>query len=269
MEGSKAALQAEFADYSGGSDHVTYEDSSFAIPAIYMNDYPDQYIHTNFDSAANVDSTKLKRAAFITAASGYFLAQFSARDIPAMLGVMDQRRMGRIQRLIQSRANASPEEAANQTRFAISFERGMIASINRFAPLEGKDRTAAEKLQAAFAAYVETPPPAAAATGDAARVYRRNPTLKGPVQWGPINYFNNHVAPEMRGSLKILRVPSQGGLRGGGGGYTYEILNFTDGHRTAQEIRDAVSAEYEPVPTADVLAYLEACESAGIVQRVR
>src|SRR5258708_14906599 len=57
-----------------GSDHDVYQDSSFGIPAIYMNDWPDRYIHTNFDSAANIDTTKLKRAAFIGAASGYFLA---------------------------------------------------------------------------------------------------------------------------------------------------------------------------------------------------
>ncbi len=38
-------------------------DSSFGIPAIYMNDWPDRYIHTNFDTAANIDTTKLKRAA--------------------------------------------------------------------------------------------------------------------------------------------------------------------------------------------------------------
>ena len=30
--------------------------------------------------------------------------------------------------------------------------------------------------------------------------------------------------------------------------YAYEVLNFADGKRNAQEIRDAVSAEYGPVP---------------------
>jgi len=73
-EGGKEPLQAQFGDYTMGSDHDVYQDSSFGIPAIYMNDWPDRYIHTNFDSAANIDTTKLKRAAFIGAASGYFLA---------------------------------------------------------------------------------------------------------------------------------------------------------------------------------------------------
>src|SRR3989454_3175162 len=73
-EGGKEPLQAEYYAYTMGSDHDVYQDSSFGIPAIYLNDWPDRYIHTNFDTAANIDPTKLKRAAFIGAASGYFLA---------------------------------------------------------------------------------------------------------------------------------------------------------------------------------------------------
>src|SRR5712692_9163227 len=74
-EGGKEPLRAEYSAYTMGSDHDVYQDSSFGIPAIYLNDWPDRYIHTNFDTAANIDPTKLKRAAFIGAASGYFLAR--------------------------------------------------------------------------------------------------------------------------------------------------------------------------------------------------
>ena len=73
-EGGKEPLRAEYSPFSMGSDHEVYQDSSFKIPAIYLNDWPDRYIHTNFDTAANIDPTKLKRAAFIGAASAYFLA---------------------------------------------------------------------------------------------------------------------------------------------------------------------------------------------------
>ena len=73
-EGGKEPLRAEYSAFTMGSDHDVYQDSSFGIPAIYLNDWPDRYIHTNFDSAANIDPTKLKRTAFIGAASGYFLS---------------------------------------------------------------------------------------------------------------------------------------------------------------------------------------------------
>src|SRR5712692_5168847 len=78
-EGGKEPLRAEYSAFTMGSDHDVYQDSSFGIPAIYLNDWPDRYIHTNFDTAANIDPTKLKRAAFIGAASGYFLAREIAK----------------------------------------------------------------------------------------------------------------------------------------------------------------------------------------------
>src|SRR6267154_597334 len=80
-EGGKEPLRAEYSAYTMGSDHDVYQDSSFGIPAIYLNDWPDRYIHTNFDTAANIDPTKLKRSAFIGAASGYFLSREIAYDV--------------------------------------------------------------------------------------------------------------------------------------------------------------------------------------------
>src|SRR5204863_534112 len=48
--------------------------------------------------------------------------------------------------------------------------------------------------------------------------------------------------------------------------YAYEIVNFVDGKRTVGEIRNAVSAEYGPLPLALVVDYLEACAEAKVIQ---
>src|SRR5882757_719193 len=85
-EGGKEPLLAQDTAYTMGSDHDVYQDSSFKIPAIYLNDWPDRYIHTHFDTAANIDPTKLKRAAFIGAASGYYLATMTAKNLPDIEG---------------------------------------------------------------------------------------------------------------------------------------------------------------------------------------
>jgi len=39
-EGGKEPLRAEYSAYTMGSDHDVYQDSSFGIPAIYLNDGP-------------------------------------------------------------------------------------------------------------------------------------------------------------------------------------------------------------------------------------
>jgi hypothetical protein len=47
------------------------------------------------------------------------------------------------------------------------------------------------------------------------------------------------------------------------------VLNFADGKRNAPEIRDAVSAEYGPVPLGMVVEYLRALEKIGVVSEVK
>jgi len=46
---------------------------------------------------------------------------------------------------------------------------------------------------------------------------------------------------------------------------TYEVANFVDGTRTVSEIRDAVSAEFEPVALAAVAEYLDVLARAGAI----
>ena len=48
--------------------------------------------------------------------------------------------------------------------------------------------------------------------------------------------------------------------------YAYEIVNFINGKKSVGEIRDAVSAEYGPIPLPIVVDYLNACAEAKIIQ---
>jgi aminopeptidase YwaD len=59
------------------------------------------------------------------------------------------------------------------------------------------------------------------------------------------------------------------GLWGSGEEYAYEVLDFADGKRNAREIRDAVSAEYGPVPLEMVVEFLKALEKIGLVEQVK
>ena len=63
----------------------------------------------------------------------------------------------------------------------------------------------------------------------------------------------------IRDRIKLFRVHGRGAL------YAYEIVNFVDGKRSVGEIRDAVAAEFGPIPLDVVADYLKACEEAKIV----
>ena len=110
-----------------------YTDSSFRIPAIYMNDSPDRYIHTNADTAAMIDPTKLRRAAFI--AAGVRVGARESRRGSAPGGVAGNAAADRAARCRSDRASGMlpPEEALAATRFFLWHERTLVESMARFA----------------------------------------------------------------------------------------------------------------------------------------
>jgi hypothetical protein len=96
-------------------------------------------------------------------------------------------------------------------------------------------------------------------------VYKRKAEPKGPLAVFGYDYFAEHAKAAGIATPKLL---SYEGLWGGGEEYAYEVLNFADGKRKAQGIRDAVSAEYGPVPVEMVLEYLQALEKIGLVAKI-
>jgi aminopeptidase YwaD len=87
-DGDRRALQAEIGGFNEGSDHEVWAEGSWRIPIIYIADWPDRYIHTQRDLPGNLDPTKMRRAMFIAAASGWYLAsttgfEFGTTSSPA------------------------------------------------------------------------------------------------------------------------------------------------------------------------------------------
>ena len=274
-EGGKEPLRAEYAAYTMGSDHDVYQDSSFGIPAIYLNDWPDRYIHTNFDTAANIDPTKLKRAAFIGAASGYFLTRNSDMRFAMKARVWQ----GRATREAQDRARVADlvyfREQCEYLRQHLWFEQAIettadvLPSTGEMLPFDAEAFTPPkyeDRYQEFFctAAY-----PAAQQGGkspDDSLKFRRSENPKGPLAVFGYDYFADHAKAAVIGEPKLL---SYKGLWGNGEEYGYEVLNFADGKRNLEEIRNAVAAEYGPVPLEMVAEWLRALEKIGVVSEVQ
>jgi hypothetical protein len=258
-EGGKEPLRAEYSAYTMGSDHDVYQDSSFGIPAIYLNDWPDRYIHTNFDTAANIDPTKLKRAAFIGAASGYFLADLTSADL-AKLSKETRAGDTRLMSEYEAREAELPEKEAQSLITRMVFQVGLRE-------LSAKDFVGASKKDEFLRAQARLLTPTMPAKGDGLLQFQRRAEPKGPLAVFGYDYFQVEWAKQAHavkpGLLKYE------GLWGGGEEYAYEVLNFADGKRNAQEIRDAVSAEYGPVPLELVVEYLKALEKIGVVEQVK
>jgi hypothetical protein len=271
-QGGREPLRAEYSAYTMGSDHDVYQDSSFSIPAIYLNDWPDRFIHTNLDTPANIDSTKLKRAGFIGAASGFFLANYDESNPETLFKLWTLAKRGEQQRqlLMNYRyQRVTPSELARASAEACLYETALQTQI----------RSAIEKLPADSPEGV-VPDLPKCWTGDAPlgpadsetqgmllRKFKRSAKLKGPMTVFGYDYFEAQWAK--RAPASRPKLLGQEGLWGGGEEYGYEVLNFADGKRNVLQIQAAVSAEYGPVPVNLVLEYLQALQEMGVVEEVQ
>jgi len=258
-EGGKESLRAILGKFSMGSDHQVYTEGSFRIPAIYLHEWPDRYIHTNFDLPEHIDPTKLKRAGFIGAASAWYLANFSTDDKDQLWEFLQQQILRRTAEMLEKRTNLINNESENLVFYHWKYERDKIASITSF------DKSISIDSESFFSQMEKiTGPgkPIISKSTEANLLFERNNLVKGPLSVFGYNYLSDHYGENNTRKLALLNYSS---LYGSGGEYAYEILNFVNGKRSAMDIRNEVSAEFGPVPLEMVVEYLKALESIEIV----
>lgn len=298
-EGNKDSLVADFTPFEMGSDHDVYQEGSFRIPAIYLRDWPDVFIHTNNDSPANIDATKIKRSTFIAAASGYFLARAGAREAARLADEVFARALGRVPKE-RDRARAveasgvpnAVEEARNIIARSLEHDAEALASVMMLAPgdkaLETKVEGLVDQLSGMWLLLTgvlseqkkgkrviftleprEEPkeqkprnPKEASRPRSVTIDYARIPMRRVT---GPMNvYYYDYVAERASGDdLKILERIN---TRPNADIVLYEILNLVDGKRSIQAIRDYIAATYGLVPIEDVSDYLRLLEKIGVLR---
>jgi len=289
--GTRNELFADVTPYSSGSDHDDYDSSTIAVPSLYLRDWPDIYIHTDHDSLDQIDATKLRRVALLGAASGYVYASITAQQLPTLLPFVTAHAEARLaqvfgaaQQLLddpQLEAGIAWYEARNLVNQTLQRESATLHSVVEFTggPLEA-DADGAKALAdqaAGFQRWLDARaklrgakgPPSApwASDNDAKRV----PIRVG--EFGPLTYQNDNVllarlGKERYGKIKLINAEATHllNVRDQSELYAYEIVNFVNGKRTVGEIRDAVSAEYGPLPVNLVVDYLDACAEAAVIQ---
>jgi hypothetical protein len=259
--GGKEPLRAEPVELTLGSDHQVYGDSSFGVPAVYFNDWPDRYIHTDRDVPANLDPTKLGRVAFLAAATAWTLADLAESDAAALWAIQRPAALERAATLLERRSTLEAAEADNLTRFHLTHERELFDSMSRFVDIPPAVQADADRFLADLERLVGTPTTPIRRGGP---IYRRNARHPGTAGGFGYDWLTDRLGAER---VRALQLPRFTGGRRGGGDYAYEALNLVDGRRTTLEIRDALSAIYGPVPPELVEEYLAALAEADLVER--
>jgi len=257
-EGGKEPLLAIMEGLDMGSDHDVFFEGTWRIPGLYLHDWPDRYIHTNFDIAANIDPTKLKRSAFIGAVTGWFLANMSREDIPGVLAMLNRNTLASTATLMEQTRGMGRDDAAAATNVFFEHERDKIDSISRFVEFPEAEIAKAwvNDVQGLIPVDLSDQP-------RNNTIFVRNADLQGPMHAFGYSWIVENLGEEEYGKLEL---PGYEGERGSGGQYAYEALNFADGTRTVSDIRDWLTAELGPVPVEYVEEYLRALESVGVVR---
>ena len=203
--GSKDAFWADITPYESGSDHWIYQEGGFAIPSIYLRDHPDVYIHTTGDLPDNIEPTKIKRSAFIAAASGYYLAtmpehgsallRLSYANAHERLAEDGRRAVAMALDTAGTRSTTERDarngEAVNIVAQGLLREQRRLRSLSRFVDLNADLQFGTEsvaRLNAALAdtakGLLSTLPVAPSRAARDTRVPVRNPGVKGPLAPG-------------------------------------------------------------------------------------
>ena len=260
-EGGKEALHAVLGNFHMGSDFQVFAEGSFSIPAIYLHDWPDRYIHTNYDTPAMIDPTKLKRSSFIGAASAYVFANLDNNDVDGLIELRKQRILKRTSDLLSYCELLSIEEQDNAKYYFWKYEMDAFNSIKRYALVSKEQEKNYSDFISSLKSSIGSGKSITIINDKANKVYSRNMNVKGPLSVFGYDYFFDHYDA----SKPRPKIYSYSGLKGSGGEYSYETLNLVNGNRTALEIRNQLSAEFGPIPFEVVLEYLEALNSIGII----
>ncbi len=269
---SKDALWADITPYESGSDHWIYQEGGFAIPSIYLRDHPDIYIHTTKDLPDNIEPTKIKRSAFIAAASGYYLATMPDRG-ESLVALTYADALGRLaddgrRAVAMLSLPHQGSEAVNIVAQGLHREQRRLSSVRRFLKIDESmhlDRLN-DSLAETAKGLLRTLMPASEVDKFAGvgfklpatdqRVPVRNAAVKGPLSPAG-DWLVEHAGPASA-QIAITRLPDSEDV-------TYELLNFVDGTRSVGEIRDAVSAEFAPIDLAAVREYFDVLAKAGAI----
>jgi Zn-dependent M28 family amino/carboxypeptidase len=290
--GSREQFHYSIEPFWGPSDHEDAQ--TLGVQAILLNDFPDVFLGTQEDTPKAGDPTQMRRGVVIAASSAYYLASVGADDLPALLHNATTKAAKRFaddetkafRYLESAKAEDLPQafwDATNVVKHGFSRESGSLTSLSRLvgdqgfkaqadpllADFQARERAALQRLESYANARASQLHVAAAKLKDPGAdakfrsvIPERSPDMRGPVnffrpeygRWWLIEktgdeHFDQKVALAQRGEY-----------------FMYEALNFADGKRNVVEIRDAVSAEFEPVPVAEVAQYFEFLQKLGVVR---
>ncbi len=290
--GSRHRFNFRVRPYSGGSDHVLFNDSTFSIPTPMLG-HGDVFHHTNMDTPDKCDPTEMKRIISLALSAAVLIANASDEDALKIAREVHSQAHSRIAarsqksiRLIhqfasdpQKRKNVAELRAnlLSYPRLQARVEAANIREVKELcrdassqkiidqlaADLEHQAEREKTKIDFASTLFFKR-------YGIQAEDFRRGqeyeeaslirPTrlFKGPLPW---NYLAENLDAESLSWYEKNRSKAGGNY----GSKTYEMANLMDGSRTLLDIRHIISCEFDETDVEFVLHFARDLEKLGLI----
>ncbi len=274
--GSLSELNYRVTPYSGGSDHMMFIDRKIPGMMIGHSDYTH---HTSEDTPDKVDPVELERSEIIATAALLYLSDLTeveAVDLVYLAGANGADRLGeaalRGLRLMRELPGMGPYQAFYEARSTVAhaaqWEMASVSSVLQFndaAPVQAVVKAVRGQIQKQQADLIASLREQAnlprRGIAPAERVEAVDKRIPERLTRGPLDF-----------DLPASRLPedeaawySSSEFRLSGNA-RFELVNFVDGRRTVTDIRDAVSAEYDPVTIEMVGRYLDGLVAVGVMK---
>lgn len=301
MMGSRNRMSCRMAPYTTGTDHEIF--NNLKIGASTLGAWPDNFYHSSEDTPDKVDPTQLHRAVVIGLAGIAMLAYADseqARDIARLSLIYGRKRIAASEfRAMRPLLTAGRDDLGEADRLARNLighvyrrERAAIGSAAVFARtaearsevertvslLDGDEAASRKKIQdvaAVRALELKAGRAPRSLTEAERRAARLVPARDQGKDLLNLDYVTRTLAkdpsaqiPKIRAALEEimqrLRDDGESELRLFGLGDAPAF--YADGRRSILDIRDAVTAEYGPIPVEALELYFRAFEKAGVLK---
>lgn len=269
--------------YSGGSDHIVFVDGGVKVPANFFNVWPDMWYHSSGDTPDKSDTTQLKRAVFLSVAAAVFLANAGSPEVEKMIG---ETSAGALSRIGQDKSRAEKaiikaeikdihsayKEARNIIEQAFVRENGALSSIKFFIKADPNlDNYLAMRMKRFNESKLSS-------LGEIDEIYKYR-CLKEKISAQKLALTQDEIrlsrlvpvrTEKMRGFFDFMKFAEERAKYKDLPAYNLraaesEVRNFIDGKKSILEIRNAASAEFEPISLKDIENYIKVLEKIGFV----
>jgi hypothetical protein len=293
--GSKNIFNFRTRPFSGGSDHIMFNDSSLSIPTPMLG-HSDVFHHTNMDTPDKCDPTEMKRIISLALAASLFLANADNEEAMSLAQEVSSQAVLRVaektnKSILMLQQNASnPEKQGNLSelysnfiqypRVQIQLEKENIREVSELCTekkyksiieeiAENLDYHTQQEQQRIRSAYelilnqykLQERQPATTEASETAASLVPKRLFQGPLTR---NFLREKISPQ-----DFRWYSSNMDLAGGNAdSKMYEIVNLMNGKRSLLDIRHIISCEYDETSLEFVVHFAQDLEKAGLAQFV-